>query len=756
MKKYKVTQVLAYAAVLIFIMLLSSSYLISTILNKLENYNSLHQAYERTYSDALMVKYHSEKLLTTTDIESNILLWKESKNKFEKSIENLNSVDSQRVKDTKIMYFWHIIKSESNNIEKKLSNSLFKKENILEKSLLRKLGEEFFVNNESESYLMISNLKNSLNYLNQYEEFLLEEIYSMKNEQQTNIYKKINETKEFGLLFSIGILTFFLILLSFIAKKIFCIEEDLYAKKVELEGINETLDNKVIEKTKQIVTTTQMLEEAQKTASIGSWILDITQNKLEWSNEIFNIFQIEKKNFQPSYEFFLSSIHPDDVEMVNNAFQNSLKTKESYDIEHRLLLKNGQVKYVRERGNSKFNNNGDAVYSSGTVQDITKEQNLRDIILEEKEQALQANRSKSDFLANMSHEIRTPLNAILGFVGLLKDECQEDTPHKYISTIEDSGKTLLAIIEDILDLSKIENNKLDIENIDFDVKKEFQTAIEIFKARAKEKNIMLNINIQSDVPSYLKSDPLRLKQIVSNLLSNAIKFTKHDKNIDVTISYLNENLTISVKDEGIGISQDKVDTIFEAFTQEDTSTTRKYGGTGLGLTISSSLVALLGGTLKLKSTKGEGSEFYFTIQSKIGRPTEETIQYSEDIAIDKHILLVEDNMTNQMFMKILFKKMKISYELADDGIEAIEVFKKGKFDAVLMDENMPNMNGIEATKHILKYEEENNLKHTPIIALTANALKGEKKRFLNAGMDDYLSKPLDKNKFIAVLNKICN
>ena len=442
--------------------------------------------------------------------------------------------------------------------------------------------------------------------------------------------------------------------------------------------------------------------------------------------------------------------------MVNNAFQNSLKTKEAYDIEHRLLLKNGQIKYVRERGNSKFNNNGDAVYSSGTVQDITKEQNLRDIILEEKEQALQANRSKSDFLANMSHEIRTPLNAILGFVGLLKDECQEDTPHKYISTIEDSGKTLLAIIEDILDLSKIENNKLDIENIDFDVKKEFQTAIEIFKARAKEKNIMLNINIQSDVPSYLKSDPLRLKQIVSNLLSNAIKFTKHDKNIDVTISYLNENLTISVKDEGIGISQDKVDTIFEAFTQEDTSTTRKYGGTGLGLTISSSLVALLGGTLKLKSTKGEGSEFYFTIQSKIGRPTEETIQYSEDIAIDKHILLVEDNMTNQMFMKILFKKMKISYELADDGIEAIEVFKKGKFDAVLMDENMPNMNGIEATKHILKYEEENNLKHTPIIALTANALKGEKKRFLNAGMDDYLSKPLDKNKFIAILNKICN
>ncbi|MEA3289902.1 MAG: ATP-binding protein [Campylobacterota bacterium] len=377
------------------------------------------------------------------------------------------------------------------------------------------------------------------------------------------------------------------------------------------------------------------------------------------------------------------------------------------------------------------------------------------ILQNEKEKAIDANRSKSEFLANMSHEIRTPLNAILGFVTLLKDECKQSTAYEYVCTIEESGKNLLLIIEDILDLSKIENNKLEIEKVDFDTQKEFKSIIDIFNARASEKNIVITLNIEKSVPQYIKSDPLRLKQIVANLLSNAIKFTPNSKSIYVDINYDNEMLYVAVRDEGVGIATDKLEKIFEAFEQEDSSTTRKYGGTGLGLAISSSLVKLLGGSLKVESEKGKGSKFYFEIFVEKGKKVLEQHHYKKGTTLNKHILLVEDNITNQTFMKVLFKKLLVSYTVANDGLEAIEAFKKGRYDMVLMDENMPNMNGMEAVKHILAYEKENNLEHTPIVALTANALKGDRERFLDAGMDEYLTKPLDTDKLIDTVKELC-
>ena len=530
---------------------------------------------------------------------------------------------------------------------------------------------------------------------------------------------------------------------------------DMVNYKLEIDELNENLNRKVEEKTKQIITTADMLQEAQHIASLGSWSLDIENNILKWSDEIFSIFEIDKKKYEPSNKLILNCIHPDDKQMVIEAYQDALKSGISYDITHRIVLKNGDIKYVRERGSSRYNQQGNLIQSNGTVQDITMEQNLKEQIIKEKEHALKANQFKSEFLANMSHEIRTPLNAILGFVGLLKEECKQSRIYDYVCTIEDSGKSLLMIIEDILDLTKIENNKLSVECIDFDVQKEFKTTIDIFKARAEEKNIMVSLNMDDTIPEFLQSDPLRLKQVISNLLSNAIKFTKHGKNIFVTITYSHDMLYVNVKDEGIGIAPDRVEKIFEAFTQEDISTTREYGGTGLGLTISSSLVQLLGGTLKLKSEKGKGSEFYFSVPAKIGNAVKQEINYSKDTIINKHILLVEDNPTNQMLMKILFKKLLISYEIANDGIEAVEMFKQRKYDIVLMDENMPNMNGIEATRHIREYEQQNNIIQTPIIALTANAIKGDREKFLNAGMNEYLSKPLDRNKFISVLKNVC-
>jgi len=756
MNKYKVTKALLFGGVFTIVMTLLASYLISTTLSKLKTFNNTYQAYEKSYSSILRLDSKTEQILTTTDIEKELKFLNDSKKSFDNTIIELEKYDKEKLENSQVKYFWNIVKSELGIVEKKLDNKIFLKKNMFEKSLLRILGENFLSNKNNDSYLIMLDLKNSLDYIKQYEDFLIEELEYLKNKQQNEIASKIQDTRKLGFLLLFLIVLVFLSIMVFLAKKIILIEKDLFDKKVKLEDINKILDKKVLEKTKKIKATTDILKEAQRIASVGSWSLDIKENKLEWSDEIFNIFQISKKDFEPSYEFFLNAIHPDDLDMVDNAFKNSLDSKEPYDVTHRLLLKNGEIKYVRERGNSSFDENGDAIYSRGTVQDITNEQNLKQMIIKEKEDAIKSNKFKSEFLANMSHEIRTPLNAILGFIGFLKDDCKESKSYNYVCTIEDSSKNLLSIIEDILDLSKIENNKLNMENIDFDTKKEFNTIIEIFKARAEEKNINLNLDMKNNIPPYLKSDPLRLKQIIANLLSNAIKFTKQNKNIYVNISYSNKSLTISVKDEGVGIAKDKVDKIFEAFTQEDTSTTREYGGTGLGLTISSSLVALLGGTLQLKSTKDIGSEFYFTIPIEIGDSVKPDIQYSQETIINKHILLVEDNITNQMFMKVLFKKLLISYDIANDGFEAIEIFKKSKFDAILMDENMPNMNGIEATKHIIQFEKDNNLIHTPIIALTANALKGEKAKFLDAGMDEYLSKPLDKNKFIETLKKVCD
>ena len=364
--------------------------------------------------------------------------------------------------------------------------------------------------------------------------------------------------------------------------------------------------------------------------------------------------------------------------------------------------------------------------------------------------AIQADKAKSEFLASMSHEIRTPLNVIMGFIDLLKEEHKEI---KYLSTIKTSSQGLLQIINDILDFSKIESGKLDIAYINFDPMQEFESTKAFFDIQCNMKNIQLHTSF-ANPPKYLYGDPLRIKQVVNNLLSNAIKFTPENKNIYLKVSYEDETLSISLRDEGIGIDEKFQEKIFESFTQADSSTTREYGGTGLGLSISHNLINLMSGELKVKSELGKGSEFYFSIPIKKGQEEIATPAATDNLDFSNlKILLVEDNKANQLFMKVLFKKINIEYDVANDGLEAIEMFKNNAYYLILMDENMPNMNGIKATQEIRRLEGEQNLKHTPIVALTANALKGDREKFLAAGMDEYLTKPLDKKTLDNVLNQ---
>ena len=369
---------------------------------------------------------------------------------------------------------------------------------------------------------------------------------------------------------------------------------------------------------------------------------------------------------------------------------------------------------------------------------------------------MQASRHKSEFLANMSHEIRTPLNAIIGFISLLEEGEKDTDKLKYMEIIKSSSDSLVIIINDILDISKIESGQIDMNYIDFEPLKEINNVVELFKAKALEKNITLSIAYSDNIPKILNSDPFRIKQILVNLLSNAIKFTPKNLSISCFVYYKDEQLFIEVKDKGIGIAQNKQEYIFDTFTQAESSTTRSYGGTGLGLAISKSLAKMLNGTIALKSELGKGSTFTLNVKVKVAKNSilEKTTTISNhNKLVDKHILVVEDIEANRMFIGVILKNIGLSYDVAKDGLEAIDKFKNNTYDLILMDENMPKVSGTEATKKILSIEKEITLTHTPIIALTANALYGDKDRFIEAGMDDYLTKPLAPATLLNMLKK---
>ncbi|MFT7109712.1 MAG: signal transduction histidine kinase [Psychrobacter glaciei] len=367
-----------------------------------------------------------------------------------------------------------------------------------------------------------------------------------------------------------------------------------------------------------------------------------------------------------------------------------------------------------------------------------------------------ASKAKSQFLAHMSHEIRTPLNGIIGIADLLSQSELEESQTQYVKTIQKSGEVLLAIINDILDFSKIEAGKLELESIDFGLDELGKSLNNLFIAQLKHKNLDYKFTIDPKLPEFLKGDPLRLKQILINLVANSIKFTEYG-GIHITVQALefspNLRLKFNVTDTGIGIPKEKITSLFQAFTQVDSSTTRKYGGTGLGLQISKSLVELMGGSIAVTSKNGKGSSFIFDIslakgskpkidQSKIVKPI---------LAIsDVHILVAEDNKTNQLVISAMLKKLGYSFDIFDNGKQALQSLNKHKYDLILMDCQMPELDGLKATSQIRMQEKWAKL---PIIALTAGATNAEKNDCIKVGMNDFLSKPITINVLERTLKK---
>lgn len=373
---------------------------------------------------------------------------------------------------------------------------------------------------------------------------------------------------------------------------------------------------------------------------------------------------------------------------------------------------------------------------------------------------------KTAFLATMSHEIRTPLNGVMGMLQLLKATHLDEKQTSFVQKSLESATTLLNILGDILDFSKIEAGMVSFENISFPIKKDLETLASIYQAQCQSKNLKVTLDIDQQIPATVLGDPTKFKQIVNNLVSNAIKFTPEGGTIAIKAKVVNiddDKLTMqmSITDSGIGIPAKSLDGVFEMFSQADNSTARKYGGTGLGLAITKQLVELMGGKISVESKVGEGSTFTFTIKfgnkkiTDLASHPKATERDSEKVIYKMHVLIVEDNELNQVVASEMLGNLGCSVNVVSSGETALKAVERDKYDLILLDCQMPGMSGFETAKHIRKHEDSININEDKkiIIAVTANALHGTRERCLDAGMNDYLTKPIDFHKLKDMLKK---
>ena len=424
------------------------------------------------------------------------------------------------------------------------------------------------------------------------------------------------------------------------------------------------------------------------------------------------------------------------------------------------LLVNGLEKSLEQSVSLDRDANGRPVGFLTVIRDTTERAQAQQELARAKEAAEEATRAKSDFLANMSHEIRTPMNGIIGMTLLALDT--ELTPYQAdcLNTVRNSAESLLTLLNDILDFSKIESRMLAMEAVAFSVGDTIAGTLKPLAVQAQQKGLELRYDIDPDVPPVIVGDPVRVKQVLNNLIGNAIKFTERGH---VAVSVCQERrrdgrvvLHFAIADTGIGIPTDDQATIFEAFRQADGSTTRKFGGTGLGLAISTSLVRLMGGRLWVESEPDHGSTFHFTasfdlVDAAAAAPPKPAATAAGPARVIK-VLVVEDNVVNQRVVLRMLEKRGHKVTVAGDGREAVDALERDAYDLVLMDVQMPEMGGLEATA-LIRAREQHTGGHTRIVAMTAHAMTGDRERCLEAGMDDYLSKPIDPQTLFAIAER---
>lgn len=530
---------------------------------------------------------------------------------------------------------------------------------------------------------------------------------------------------------------------------------------------------------------------ALQAAQIGVWEYDFEGNVLTWDDRVFEIYGKNRKTFEGKIEDWMTSLHPDDLASAKAAFDKAVMDFSYFDHTFRVFTENNELRYVHGMAAFIYDVNSKPIKATGINVDLTESETIRNelkatsenaqnnarLAQEMAEKAKAADQQKSTFLANMTHELRTPISGILGLVDLLLSESngtQNDAvkTKQYLTLMKSSSEHLLRIVSDILDFSKIEAGKLHIRSESFNILSVTDNLLKDFHGQAVQKGIAFTYTQSGPQELQLKGDPFRLKQVFYNLLGNALKFTQFGSiSVGICVHPMDSNsakVECFIKDTGIGISQEDVKLLFMPFEQADASAARQSQGTGLGLAITHELIELMKGSIEVESKLGEGSCFSFVIPFDIDTSITDFCPYtaSTSSSISSGFefegcsaLVAEDNDINQVVIESLLSQLGIVCKLAGNGEEALKLLKDdahGEFKFVLMDCQMPIMDGFQATKIIRNNPEFTHIRNIPIIALTANALVGDREKCLNAGMDEYLSKPVTVPLMRKVLLKVLN
>ncbi len=496
----------------------------------------------------------------------------------------------------------------------------------------------------------------------------------------------------------------------------------------------------------------------------GIWDMDPRTDEMYFSPRYKEMLGYRDEELTNAISTAKALIHPEDWERAcQNAARYLAQETKDYRNIYRMRHKNGEWRWIMCRGLALFDETGQATRFTGSHTDITETKLLEEELRQARDHSEAANVAKTEFLANMSHEIRTPMNAIIGLANILEGtQPMSEAQRKYITTLQLSAESLLALINDMLDIAKIEDNMIELERAPFSLREIVERVVGMMAVRAAEKRIDLSVEYAPDLADGLIGDALRIQQVLTNLVSNAIKFTDQG---GVTLALSQRpgegngtvRLSMQVRDTGVGIPRDKFYAIFEKFTQADASITRRFGGTGLGLTICKALTERMGGHVHVASEEGQGAAF--TVHLPLPVQVQPIAAKASDMPGETQslprparcVLLVEDYEANILVATTLLETFGYAYEVARNGFEALEMVTRQPFDLILMDVQMQEMDGLEATRRIRAMEVERGKPRTPIFAMTAHALMGDREKCLQAGMDDYLSKPFNPTELQAKL-----
>lgn len=496
------------------------------------------------------------------------------------------------------------------------------------------------------------------------------------------------------------------------------------------------------------------MELANDSAGIGVWEWDLCTNELIWDSWMYKLYGITSQTFSGVYEAWENSVHPDDIDYARTKLEKAILNEGIYDPEFRVIHPDGNIRTLKASAEIIRNEKGEAIKVVGVNYDISDKINAISALNNAKQEAENANQAKSVFVANMSHEIRTPMNAILGGLQLLKSARVEPKLSMVLENSYASAKSLLVIINDILDYSKIADNKLELEQAPFSFLEVLKSIRFDVDPIVSKKGINLINKVNDDFKDWWLGDSVRIKQVLLNLVSNAVKFTPKGS---VTISldskeYQGEQAVfIKVIDTGIGMDKETQESIFERFTQADSSTTRKFGGTGLGMSITLSLINLMNGSISLDSEIGKGTKI--SIILPLEKASDEEINSVDEPLVvpsftNKKILVAEDNEMNQVLIESILESTGANITIVENGKLAVDAALKDNFDLVLMDIQMPEMDGMEALNRILKTKKE-----SKVIALTANTMNTDVTKYLQQGFIAHIGKPIDMNNLYKVMDQ---